>query len=295
MRHTLFLIFQLIFLIGCKPSIETTSAEIDTKMTPQLFTVKLGIQPDEYIKLNGLDPKSNIDEQPAGLNFYEKDWPSDSRGKVYVDHEKHSFILKNMLTAVGVENVSFPERGIKSYNLNGGGASQSLDFHDAIRKRFLLFLQELKEKQWEPYIYFSDPRLPESEAVRYLLEEDDYYTIPLSYSLSHEEWMQLKNPKWRLYVDGVFLDITFNRDSKAMDPNGYGSYLFSYQLYDSNEKGANQMKSNDRQNWKNLWVDKIKELKKIRYAKEAELIKKGYTIDTDYVDPKIHPADPVEP
>ena len=284
----------LVAMIACDGT-QKSQTQKTTNMTPQLFTVKLGIQPDEYIKLNGLDPKSNIDQQPAGLNFYEKDWPSDSRGIVFFDHGQHSFQVVNALSVMGVENLDYPDKGLYEFSINAGGAPKSLDFHDAIRKRFLLFFQELKDKGWQRVISYSDPRLNDEEAIRYLFEEDDFYSIPIDYPLTLEQWMKLKDPYWQFYANDVFLDITFNRDSKAMDPNGYGSYLFSYQLYGSNEKGANQMKSNDRPNWKNLWVDKIKELKKIRYAKEAELIEKGYTIDTDYVDPKIHPADPVEP
>ena len=33
----------------------------------------------------------------------------------------------------------------------------------------------------------------------------------------------------------------------------------------------------------------------MRYQKEVELIKQGYHINTQYVEPKIHPQDPVEP
>ena len=33
----------------------------------------------------------------------------------------------------------------------------------------------------------------------------------------------------------------------------------------------------------------------MRYQKEVELIKQGYHINTQYVEPKIHPQDSVEP
>ncbi len=43
------------------------------------------------------------------------------------------------------------------------------------------------------------------------------------------------------------------------------------------------------------WVDMVKKLKRTRYAIEEKLIRQGYTIDTGYVEPIVHPADPVEP
>ena len=264
-------------------------------MTPQLFTIQLGIQSDDYLKLNGLDETQNLDRQPAGLNFYEKDWPSDNRGTVFVNHGKYSFQIKNILHAIGTEDADNPEKGITKFNLNGGGAAQSLDFHNAVRQRFLAFLDELSKAGWRRVIDYSEPRLKGDSAFRYLLEESTVYSPPLDYSFTLEQWMKIRGPHWRLYADGVFLDISFSRDRKAMEPNGYGSYLFSYSLYDAEGRGANHMKYFDRPHWKELWVEKIKELKKLRYAKEAELKAQGYTIDMDYQDPMIHPADPVEP
>ncbi len=51
----------------------------------------------------------------------------------------------------------------------------------------------------------------------------------------------------------------------------------------------------ERNQWETLWVDRVKSLKRERYQKEAELIKRGFTIYTDYQEPKIHPLDPIEP
>lgn len=294
MRISLILFFS--FLAACdNHSAQTNILDSDGSMSPQLFTIKLGIQPHDFIQSNGLDAKKNVNEQPAGMNFYQHRWPSENRGSVFFEHGKYSFQLVNVLSVMGVENLDYPDKGLYEFSINAGGAPQSLDFHDAIRKRFLTFLQELKEKGWGSYLYYSDPRLLPDDAIKYVLTEDSFYAIPLGYSITLEQWMQFKDANWMLYADGVFLEITFNRDRNAMDPSGYGSYLFSYKLFGANERGANQMKSNDRPRWQELWVDKIKELKKLRYAKEAELIEKGYTIDTDYIDPKIHPADPVEP
>lgn len=129
---------------------------------------------------------------------------------------------------MGVENLDYPDKGLYEFSVNAGGAPQSLDFHDAIRKRFLIFLQGLEEKGWQRAISYSDPRLAGEYAIRYLLSERSIYKPPIDYPFTLEQWMQLKNPKWRLYADDIFLDISFSRDSKAMDSNGYGSYLFSY-------------------------------------------------------------------
>jgi hypothetical protein len=55
------------------------------------------------------------------------------------------------------------------------------------------------------------------------------------------------------------------------------------------------MKFEQRDTWKQHWAPIIKKLKTLRYKKEAELMDKGYVIDTNYQDPIIHPNDPIEP
>src|SRR5690625_5598606 len=82
---------------------------------------------------------------------------------------------------------------------------------------------------------------------------------------------------WSLFADGVFLDITFRRDRKRMDPEQPGAYLLSFTLNSKEEEARSHFQGEkDRANWKDLWVDKIKELKKERYAKEEALRKRGF-------------------
>lgn len=82
MRSIIFFIL-LNALIACDLSHNNNLQKKNTNMTPQLFTIKLGIQPDKYIKLNNLDTKQSVNEQPAGLNFYQHRWSSDNRGTIF--------------------------------------------------------------------------------------------------------------------------------------------------------------------------------------------------------------------
>ena len=107
--------------------------------------------------------------------------------------------------------------------------------------------------------------------------------------------MALDFAYWRLYADDIFLKITFSRDSKRMKLTEPGAYLFSFNLLSKEQKAKANFSGEDRERWKDLWVDKIKVMKRERYAKEQALVKRGFTIATAYADPRIHPADPVEP
>src|SRR5690625_6538011 len=70
---------------------------------------------------------------------------------------------------------------------------------------------------------------------------------------------------WRLHADGVFLNIHINRDRKRMAPHEPGAYLLAFSLVSKEGKARSHFQGEkDRANWKDLWVDKIKELKKDR-------------------------------
>ena len=80
-----------------------------------------------------------------------------------------------------------------------------------------------------------------------------------------------------------------------MDPQAPGAYLLSFSIYSKEEEARVQFDPKQRDQWQSLWVEKIKGMKRDRYAKEKALAAQGYNINTGYQEPKIHPADPVEP
>ena len=118
--------------------------------------------------------------------------------------------------------------------------------------------------------------------------------MPADYAPTLEQWMRIDSGRWYLYADDVFLEIKFRRGVESKDPT-MASYLFSFGLHSKEEEAKAQFEGENRDHWQELWVDKIKSMKKERYAKEKELIQRGFTIYTEYQEPKIHPADPVEP
>src|SRR5690606_18215546 len=98
--------------------------------------------------------------------------------------------------------------------------------------------------------------------------------IPPTYSPTLEQWMHLSSPSWNFYAEDVFLEINFQRDSKRMNTNEPGAYLFSFTVYSNVEEAKANFFGDDRDHWQDLWVDKIKAMKKERYAKEKELIQR---------------------
>jgi len=212
-----------------------------------------------------------------------------------VEHDVHSFKIPHVVSITGTEDAVKPEEGLFEFNINAGITAADYVLHDEARIAFGTLLQTLIQAGWKPALTYGAPRLSREQAFKYYLEDDLNGELPIDYSPTLEEWMQIDSGAWRLYAGDLFLDINMQRDRKRMNPQEPGGYLLSFTLYGKKERGRKQMRPSERDRWQTLWVEVVKGLKRDRYYLEERLIRQGYTIDTDYVEPLVHPADPVEP
>jgi len=263
-------------------------------MPPSTMRINVGESSTQFLQRNHLDSRGNVDRQPAGLNFHEHDWSTDYPGTVIVENGTHSFEIKHALGVVGTENAEKREKGLYKFSVTALISLNRPTPHDEARIAFITLLQTLTQAGWRPAIPYSMPRLSGEQAFQYYLEDPNANLPPIDYAPTLEEWMRIKDGTWYFYAGDLFMDIAIRRGgSQVMDEPG--AYLLSFSLYGKEERGRKQVRPSERDQWQTLWVDIVKKLKKNRYAIEKELIRRGYTIDTGYVEPIIHPADPVEP
>ncbi|WP_395344333.1 hypothetical protein PN836_006070 [Ningiella sp. W23] len=264
----------------------SSSEEASMNIKQEAF-IELKMPPEKFIRVNELDEEKAVDAQPAGVNFYQIDWPSDDRGSVYVDHSKYSFTIENSLGVMGSYQLSKPDRGIYTFNISGGMASQSDISHDEARIRFMDFLQKMQELGWRNFRNFSDARLTSQEGVKYALEKDSFYTMPLEYRLTLEQWMKVDSQKWRMYADGMFVFISFIRDNTRLDLDKPSGYFFRYEIMDGQQLAKLELPSDEMDNVKSAFPSKLQELLDQRHKKEVMLEEQGFEIDTSYSDPEL--------
>lgn len=258
------------------------------------IVVKIGESGENFLRRNKLTDRENVDKQPAGLNFYEHGWSTKTPGKVLVEHGQYSFEIPFALGVTGTEDTESLVNGITDFQVRAGITAADKVLHEEARQEFIKLLKKLNSLGWKPFVFYQSPRLSGENAFKFS-QEDGSYGLPLNYFPSLDEWMLIGVGRWYLYADDVFLKINFRRDRKLMDPAMPGAYLLTFDFQTAIEHAKSEFEGDDRDHWKELWVDKIKSLKKERYEKEAELTNRGFTIYTEYEEPKIHPADPVEP
>ncbi|WP_111640710.1 hypothetical protein [Marinimicrobium alkaliphilum] len=263
-------------------------------MEPNTVAVEIGMTGELFLEKNGLSPEDNVDRQPAGINFYQHRWRQDDLGIVQIHHGDYGFRIPFVLGFTGAENTERPDNGIGSFSVRAGITESSDVSHDEARITLMRFLSALRKKGWRPLIDYNQPRLGGEEAYQYFAKNRSFGT-PADHHLTLEQWMALgRFANWYLYADDITLTIRFNRDRTRMDPDKAGAYLFSFDLSTTERRAKGYFSPEIRDDWQDLWADKIRGFKRERLAKEAILEEKGFTINRDYQDPIIHPADPIE-
>ncbi|GAB3017570.1 hypothetical protein [Natronobiforma cellulositropha] len=252
--------------------------------------VAVGMGGEEFCERNGLDPKRDVDRQPAGVNFYSYDWATADRGTVTIEHGTHGFSVPDALGVMGAEDADRVETGFLrvwvSFGFLGGGEVS----HAGVRDATYEFLADLQERGWSRWHSHGSPRLRGREAFEYMTD-DLVYSAPLDYEPTLEEWLGEYTIRWSLHADGVFLTLQFRRNSQKMEPDEPGEYYFKMNLESRDQRGRSYFEGEDRDRWEALWPALSAERRTRRAEREAALREAGATIDESYTDPELLPDD----
>ena len=294
------LLLLIFFVFNVSNKEENSNMKGNKPFQPLVFTV--GENPTDFIqRMKNIHQPIGVDRQPAGLNFYTIKSQQGARQVARIEHGPYSFDIPPMMKYMGTEDADLPELGIKSLDFTFVRKDDGQkNTHEQAREFFIGYIKMLSDLGWQRFITPSKPRISGSQSYQYILEGNDYYVPDLTVEPSLETWKAMENTHiWTLYTDGLFMKIKYRREQDPSDknktPDESAYYIFSLEITTKDEFAKGYMKFEQRDTWKQHWVPIIKRLKTRRYKIEAELRDKGYTIDTSYQDPIIHPDDPIEP
>lgn len=229
-----------------------------------------------------------IDQQPAGLNFYKIRFSNASRGSARLNSGAGKFLIENVISVTGTEDLDFKEEGLSEFSINAAITESDLISPDEARVKFFGMLQGLLHAGWKTTIPLDSPRLRGKEMTQYRLRGKNHSTLDPSYVPSLDEWMRMKNlTGWEFYANHTYLSVTFTRERTLTDPTKPGAYLVSFELKNEAEKFRGHVGGSDRNRWKEVLPKELKELAQERVKKENELRLQGAKIDEAYVDPPI--------
>ena len=295
MKRNLVLAFLLLATLGGGAYFFNPS-NADHKMSsniPDSISIQVGEAATSFVHRY---PFVKIQKQPAGMNFYDID-PDAERPKrtikVQIDHGKHSFEVPEVLSILGSEDLSYPLEGIDTFSLHAGVSPAEQVMHNDAKRYFFALLNKIKAAGWQADLSRSDPRLFSKDALHELLtnKEASEFNLSVGYEPTLAEWMQLRDrTSWQFYAEGVFLSVTFNRDSDHMDPSKPGAYLLSLTFSGAESTFRTNFKYEDRAKARELWPEVEKKLRNLRMQEEIKAEYRGLKIDKSYQDPPMPPA-----
>ncbi|SFD17762.1 hypothetical protein [Collimonas sp. OK412] len=292
--HTFFslnsVLIGLLLLSGCGEKIITTpgtAIEKNANIFSRQITIKIGEQGSGFLKRYPALVK--VEHQPVGMDFYEIDWNTLPHGVITIEHDKNSFVIKDVLgISAGQDLGGLANEGLSEIDIKGGITSSDLIGHDEARSKTYALLQSLIGKGWQPITPMSDPRLKGKARFDYVLGTDQFIGLDPSYTPTLDEWMHIEsNTYWRFYANHVYLTVRFTRERTLTDPAKPGAYLLSFNVKTDLEEFRGYVKPEDRQHWKELLPAVLTKFAATRAQKETELKAKGIAIDETYRDPPV--------
>jgi hypothetical protein len=259
------------------------------------FEIRVGEMPHELTARYGDRVVALTRNQAVyGISWYQLDWP-EFDGTLFVGNGGQSLQLDQVGGVQGVyDRRDYPGEGISGYSIyiamyTPALGPRHLITHQDAHTMFYGVLRRIRTAGWERYVPAYAPRLRGAETFTYLasgLKNANLYSMDAVEMPGFEQWMKLENrTKWKFYKDGVYMTVTFDRDSYRMDPASPGDYLITMDLISRDAFQRNHLEEADRPRWKALYPGTRKRQREERAAIEAELSTKGYTIDTTYRNP----------
>ena len=255
-------------------------------MADDTATIALGDPSASYLGPKGL----SIERKPVGIDFHKHNWPFDQLGTVRYAQGPYSFELPLVSSVMGTYTRDDPERGIYAWSISAFPMAGETIPHAQARDKLFRFFARLLKAGWRRYIHVSDPRLAGDQTMRYFVDEDRAYSLDPAYIPNLEEWMRLNEdlPYWQFWADGTYMRIRVIDEPALRNPKRPGVYLFAITIESESAYGYAYFKEvEDMLRWKELLPAELRRLHKLRVAEEAEVVQRGYTIDTSYQDPPI--------
>jgi hypothetical protein len=229
-----------------------------------------------------------VTHQPAGAFFYIAQWQRTEKGSVTIEAGDRALKFEDVLSLLAIQDEKNSAGGVFTIDLTSGITGPHGITHEAAREYIFSVLSQFRNQGWRYVIPLSEPRLRGAHILNYKLATGGVVLLDPDHKPTLDEWVKLPHRSgWKMYCNGAFLTIKFNRTPDPKDPTGPGVYLISYNVTSDVNYFKGHIEPLKRDEWRTLLPAELEDLATRRRTSEATLREKGIPIDTDYVDPPI--------
>jgi hypothetical protein len=287
-KHSTYSII-IIFICGylltaCQPKAKDIENNAMNQQTYILHFGQQGVQ--DFLKYND----GQVDHQPAGASFRELDFSPPSLGQIKIENGANSLVIDHVFSVLGTQwNTT---DGIQIFDIDAGLNKEEFVSPEQAYQGYVELMKRLNQAEWKVYFLRDEARIAKQDNIPYLAEGRNI--IDPTYIFNFEEWTKIINSipasslGYRLYANGIYLDISLNRTKKNKDGKEQYIVRYSFQTVRYNER--NLMSNTDKmtpQQLENAFKQSLIKDKRYREQEERKVISKGYHIDESYIDPDV--------
>ncbi|WPP70306.1 hypothetical protein SOI81_01120 [Acinetobacter pittii] len=284
-QYFLIFIFGLL-LSACQPTSEHNQ---NLTINQQAYTLHMGEQGIQDFSKYSDD---NVDNHPAGVSFRELQLSPPNLGKITIENGSNTLSIEHVFSVLGTQYDK--NEGIQVLDIDAGLTKEEFATSEQVYQSYVALMKRINQAGWKNYFFTDAPRIAKEDNIKHLSKSRD--VIDPSYIFSFEEWKNIINNSptkslgYRLYANGVILDISLKRTAKNERNEEQYMLRFSFQSVRYNERDS--ISDSDKMTsieFEQAFKKRLIENKKYREKEERKAKAEGYHIDEEYTDPDVWP------
>ncbi|MDV7452424.1 hypothetical protein R5B80_19065, partial [Acinetobacter baumannii] len=181
---------------------------------PELYTLNFGVEGEKKFKSY---MQTDVDQQPAGMSFFDLTWEPPHLANIKIDLAENSFIIKNVFSAMGTRiDYAQQNEGIQIIDITAGLNKEEFVSEEQAYMAYKGLLGELQKAGWQQYFYPSDARFDKTDNLK-RIKKNNTVIDPFNL-LTQAEWREhFKSSTslyFNLYRNGVLTELNLEKTSK---------------------------------------------------------------------------------
>ncbi len=279
----IFLIFIFLNLQACH------AQQKEQKMSSQseLYTLNFGIEGEKKFKSY---MQTDVDQQPAGMSFFDLTWEPPHLANIKIDLGEHSFVIKNAFSAMGTRiDYAQQNEGIQIIDVTAGLNKEEFVSQEQAYMAYKELFSQLEKAGWKQYFFPGLSRISKKDNMKVMIE-DGLIIDPYNF-LTLTEWSDFFNNiptvTTRLYANGVLIELSIDKtkseDNKKQYMLRFAVQTIRYVTKNSIENGYKLTGPE----LKSVFDEMVLVDQKERRKAEIKAKKEGFHIDESYQDPDV--------
>ncbi|WP_252150821.1 hypothetical protein [Acinetobacter lactucae] len=278
-----FLFFILLNLQGCNA--ERNNKKVFSQ--PELYSLNFGVEGEKKFKSY---MQTGVDQQPAGMSFFDLTWEPPHLANIKIDLGEHSFVIKNAFLAMGTRiDYAQQNEGIQIIDVTAGLNKEEFVSEEQAYNAYKELFEQLQNAGWKAYFYPSDTRFNKKDNLK-VMQEDGVIIDPYNF-LTLKQWKEYFDSRSivviRLYTKGILVELSIDKtkqkDDKIQYMLRYAVQTIRYVTKNSIENGYKLTGPELKRAYDEMVLVDQKERRKA----EIKAKKEGFHIDESYQDPDV--------